>query len=231
MRQNISNNYRSYVLLAGLLVCGFVLVATPVMAQDITNAELKTSIETNRWLIGGIFVSVLVVIPLMFYLWGKVRKLEGVWDVVKNLIDVRVFSKQRKSYALSGFGDKKNRSGATAQSPLVINEEGRFLLEATGAKAYIDKHINKIAQNIEQINEIKLAHMSAFQIKRQAEKYLEEKQDDIQDKEFQGILAVLYQHAIDYDTLTLVMSLELRDRICNHYDIPVNLEQEQRALT
>lgn len=236
MRSNIKNNYITYVLLTGLFVCGFVLIATPVMAQDVTNAELKTSIENlnggieiNRWLIGGMFVSIFVIIPLMFYLWGRVRKLEGVWDVVKNFVDVNVLNKQKKSYALSGFGGKNTKSGATAKSPLALNEEGRFLLEATGAKAYIDKHINKIVQDIEQINEIQLANMSAFQIKRQAEKYLEEKQDHIKDIEFQRILAVLYQHSIDYDTLALVMSLELRDRICNQYDIPINLEQKQRV--
>ena len=107
MRSNIKNNYITYVLLTGLFVCGFVLIATPVMAQEVSNAELKTSIETNRWLMGGIFVSVLVIIPLMFYLWGRVRKLEGVWDVVKNFVDVNVLNKQKKSYALSGFGRKK----------------------------------------------------------------------------------------------------------------------------
>ena len=45
MRQNIKQNFIAYALLIGLFVCGFVFIVTPVMAQDITNAELKTSIE------------------------------------------------------------------------------------------------------------------------------------------------------------------------------------------
>lgn len=45
MPQNIKHNWIAYALLTGLLVCGFVVfMATPVMAQEITNAELRAEL-------------------------------------------------------------------------------------------------------------------------------------------------------------------------------------------
>lgn len=246
MRQNINNNHITYALLIGLLVCGFVVfIATPVVAQDVTNAELRAELKeiinsntarTNFlfWFIVVGLPAILLFINILITLYvkvnGRLNKLEGVWDVVKSLVDVRFFNKQKPSANLSKMKEKGVKGLASSNSPLFLNEQGRYLLEVVGAKAYIDRHQQEIADAIQQKYKVDLATLKAHQIKGQVERFLREwKQYDIKDTEFQNILAILYQHSLDYDMLIFVMSLELRDRICNQNNIPTNLEQKQRV--
>ena len=87
MRQNITHNYITYALLTGLLVCGFVFVATPVMAQE-------TAAITQNANILGIdvgYVTLVIVLAVggalgttLFRMNGRISKIEGILELFKD---------------------------------------------------------------------------------------------------------------------------------------------------
>ena len=238
MRQHINNNWIASVLLTGLFVCGVVFVATPVMAQDITNNQLKESLEqsitTIHWIVGiitALFVAFLsILITFTFKMNGRLNKLEGVWDMIKNFFDVRLLSNKKPNNKIAGASKiiRTQEDISSVNSPRVLTERGKYLLEVVGAQAYLEDHYDNILEAIKKEYSIELQQLEAHQIKRYTERFLlEKKQYDLTDADFQQILKVLYENAIDYNLLALAMTLNLRDRICRQYKIPVSLEQQQ----
>ena len=233
MRQHINNNWIAYILLAGLLVCGVVFVATPVMAQDITNAELKASIdnlkggiETNRWIIiivmGLIslgFAGFMFMGNFVFQIWGKLKSVITDTEWIKKRID---------SVLLNNPQEIGRDRISDSNSPRVLNRNGEFLLRYTKADDYIKNNFKELYQQMCRENGVEnLENIEPYKIEIWALKIMRDKRYDTQDINFQGIQELVYKEPIQYDALALAMGLKLRDMVCEKNKIPIEKQKQQ----
>lgn len=200
-----------YILLAGLLVCGFLFVTTPVTAQETTNLqlkELKESIDKNTARLDFLFWFVVIFLPIIVLfsnrLWGKVSKLEGVWDVVKNFVDKRDKTESKRN------NFKALEKDVISTSPLGLSSTGREKLEKSGAKAFIDKYFDELYKHFDGIKTNYEVHDKAIEVIQGVYK---------NNVNFTPVKRYAYNEGIE--DFVLMVAIELRDRVCNKKDIKI----------
>lgn len=227
MRQNIKNNWITSIIAVALVVIAVLIVAgelgvikqEPVSykveqetAITILQQRVDNGFETMYWLFGVVAFVLVGIVGFSFYTWGRVNELYG---KLKH-INFKNFT----------FGDVNDANVADRNSPLVLNRQGKFLLQYTGANKYIDNHFDDLCKELcrEMYKNAntqtgceasiqKLRQEKEFNVGLWAKRVIGQKQYDIEDEDFQEILQILDKDGIDYNAIALAMSLKLRDKI------------------
>ena len=221
MRQNTKQNYIAYALLTGLLVCGFLFFATPVMAQEITNAELKESIDTLKNKESGfstaeILITIIGVIGVAIiagvgFLIRRVWEFPKLTERVDNLIkEVKELKKDFKKHAHSA----QNELIVESNSPLQLTERGREHFENSGCRAYFEKHLQEWLKDFEGLDK-------DYRIHEKAREVIEEKYKQNTDPNIEDIKAYMFNEGVPHDKTMLMMSIGLRDMICEKKGITI----------
>ena len=106
-------------------------------------------------------------------------------------------------------------------SPLHLTDVGKEHFEKSGTKAYLQKHLLEWYADFEDIN-------TNYEIQDKAREYMEAHYKESTDADFKKIKAYFFNEGILPEQTLLMMSVALRDMICDKKGIVIQKEKEKQ---
>ena len=207
MRQNIKQNYIAYALLAGLFVYGLLFIATPIMAQEVSNETQiilnKIDSLNNQNTVGIVEIVSIVVGGLIIAGIGFLTK--RVWGFPKFVADLDNIIKNFKNHKHTQKDGLIILAGRG--SPLRLTDEGNKYFEISGCRAYFEKHLQEWLEDFEGLDKDYIVH-------DKAREFMDDYYKQSTDPEFQNIKAYMFNEGISHEQIMLMLSIGLRDMVC-----------------
>lgn len=220
----------TYILLAGLLLCGLLFVATPVMAQEKTNADVIEAINNLNQgggfsiteILTGVIVGIIVAVIVFFAtkLWIFPTFMERLNNLIKDFDEVKNDFKKHRHSTESGammYGDS-----ITANSPLHLTEKGQRRFKNSGGKTYLQYNWKEWSAEFKGLDK-------DYTIHNKARALINEKYEQDKDEQFEDIKAYMFNEGIPQEQAILILSIGLRDMVCNEKNIKIKKAEEQIA--
>ncbi len=151
-------------------------------------------------------IGVPAIVVCLIYIGRKLQKLDDVDDKLKN-VDSKVIDIDKLTLLTKEKVDTLwNERFAISNSPMQLNERGEMILDKSGIKEIIDKHLDELFIKVKEKNP-----ENAYQVQERSNKVVYKLENK------QGILPILengaYKTGVDIDTVLAVGGLYLRDLI------------------
>ena len=171
-------------------------------------------------IIGAITLIMLVVGTGGFY-YTIIKWLKGDVERIKDNIDTIKNGQTDIGERLVRI-ETKLEIDYNSNSPLELTNLGQKKLEESGAKNFIDEHIDKLCK--EKFESIK----TDYEVYERANEIIEELWKNPTDN-FEPIKRQVYIKGIEKNRFITIVSIALRDAVCEKKGIPISKEQEQRV--
>ena len=169
------------------------------------NNRITDTGDTTQIMVVLFGAVMLALIGWMITLNNKTREIAGKFDIILAGTQARIPPLNKDINAKH----YKESSVVETNSPRELTPIGRALLKDSGGKEYFDKNIGQLYKEFEN-------KTTAWEI--------EDKAGEVIDREsktdtFNKIKKYRYQKGISMDVILLTMTIELRDRVMNYYNI------------
>ena len=219
------------LIIATILIVG--VGAVDVGAQEVTKADitdlkaditdLKADITDNTntrfttlyWIVGAVLVVMILVMGWVFMLHGKISEIIGSFNMLQDKVKIKM-----GKVSSTKIKNIDTKSVVQSNSPRQLTYIGHAVLDESGGKAYLDGYTTELYKEFEGIK-------TAWEIERKAFDIMNKR---ISDPSFQSINKYVYYKGISIDVVVLVMSIELRDRVINNYNISMREKVKKQEV-
>ena len=114
---------------------------------------------------------------------------------------------------------EQNQLIVEATSPLHFTEKGKEYFEDSGCKAYFEEHLQEWLEKFKELDK-------DYTIHNKAREFMKEKYKQDNDSDFEDIKAYMFNEGISYDQTLLMLSVGLRDMICEKKGITIKRKEQ-----